>query len=177
MNLLYRASTIMLLGVLCAGADSLRRPIKTRPDAPVAPPAQTGAQANAPAPLELDITVPEAFGLFEQRAAFIDARPRADYEAGHVEGALHLPVEAFAGNAVPEAVAFIDGRGPVVVYCAGGDCHASHDVVIRLQDIGKNMGLGFDRCHVMKDGFPAWVGAGHPVEAGPGPMGPAGSGG
>ncbi|MBL9002309.1 MAG: rhodanese-like domain-containing protein [Phycisphaerae bacterium] len=165
MVILYQAAIIILAGILIAGADSLRRPVKTRPDAPVAP----GAAANAPA-LELDITLAQAVDLFNQGAAFIDARNKAEYEAGHVQGAFHLPLEAFSGNAVPEALSAIDGNGPVVVYCAGGDCHASHDVVIKLQQLGANLGLGFRQCHVLKEGYPAWAAAGQPTATGPGPL-------
>lgn len=185
MTLLYRTATILLLALLAAGVDSLVRPIRTRPAAPVAPqptPTPNGTSSTptgttppiatpSPVELELDITVAQSHDLFQKGATFIDARSRADYEAGHVAGAFHIPVEAFAGNAVPEAAKFFDGHGPVVVYCTGGDCHASHDVVIRLQDLGTNLGLGFAQCYVLKDGYPAWQAAGHPIEAGPGPLG------
>jgi 3-mercaptopyruvate sulfurtransferase SseA len=55
---------------------------------------------------------------------------------------------------------------PIVVYCDGGDCEASHDMAIMLES------AGYMEVYVLHDGYPGWERAGHPVEQGP----PAGGG-
>ncbi|MCX5689898.1 MAG: rhodanese-like domain-containing protein, partial [Planctomycetota bacterium] len=63
-------------------------------------------------------------------------------------------------GARPDALSILDPGSKIVIYCAGGDCHASHDVAIRLN------ALGFKSCYVLKEGFPAWQAAGYEVVGG-----------
>lgn len=156
---LHRMAAISLLGVVAGGVHSALGPaLKLRPDAPLPPPTPSGAHA-APA-LGLEITLEQAASLFSQGAPFVDARRREDYDAGHVEGAFWIAPETFMGG-VPEAINFMDPQAPVVIYCSGGNCDASHNVATLLQQ------AGFTRCHVMTDGYPAWHAAGKPTASGP----------
>ncbi len=130
---------------------------------PVAP----GALAAPAAALGLDITIPQAFSLYQQGGImFLDARRKDEFEAGHVDGALLLSTEHFGRGGVPATVGVLDKTQPVVVYCGGGACDASKNLVIMLQN------FGFTRFHIMTDGFPAWQQAGHPVASGPSPIDP-----
>jgi rhodanese-related sulfurtransferase len=135
-----------------------------------APAGSTGPVAAAPvpaAPLGLDITIPQAFGLFQQGGImFLDARRKDEYEAAHVEGALLLSTEHFGRGTIPATIGFLEKTQPVVIYCGGGACDASKNLVIMLQN------FGFTRFHIMTDGFPAWQAAGHPVATGPSPIDP-----
>ncbi|MBS0195226.1 MAG: rhodanese-like domain-containing protein [Planctomycetes bacterium] len=175
---LYRTSAILIIAVCAAGVDSIFRPVRlpertasTSP-APTQPPSASGAATEQPTKTALaasfpdkgDITLAQARELFSKKAAFADARNRKDYDAGHVEGAWHMPLEDFSGGS-PEAAQFLNKTDPIVVYCTGGDCHASHDVVIMLE------AMGFTRCYVMVDGYPAWQQAGYETSTGPGPTG------
>ncbi len=133
-----------------------------------APAGSTGPVAVAPAaPLGLDITIPQAFGLFQQGGImFLDARRKDEYEAAHVEGALLLSTEHFGRGTIPATIGFLEKTQPVVIYCGGGACDASKNLVIMLQN------FGFTKFHIMTDGFPAWQAAGHPVAQGPSPINP-----
>jgi rhodanese-related sulfurtransferase len=179
-QLFTRVCTVGFVAIMAAGAHSLVKPVTLKPLAPpplTAPSTGTpqpsmphatespaGTQTPAAAPAEeastLDISLAQARGLYDQGIFFLDARSKEDYEKGHVANALHLPLEALEAGARPDALNVLDPSAKVVVYCSGGDCHASHDVVIRLNS------LGYHSCYVMKDGFPAWQQAGYEITTG-----------
>ena len=129
-----------------------------------------GAPAVAAAPaavLGLEISIPQAFVLFQQGGIiFLDARRKDEFEAGHVDGALLLSTEHFGRGTIPATIGVLEKSQPVVIYCGGGACDASKNLVIMLQN------FGFTRFHIMTDGFPAWQAAGHPVATGPSPINP-----
>ncbi|MEI7658375.1 MAG: rhodanese-like domain-containing protein [Phycisphaerae bacterium] len=170
---LHRACTIALLGVVVGGVHSLSRPISLKPAAPEPLSPEGGRTAPGPTPptaasggtvaasgKEGDITLAQARALYQQGVMFVDARSLAEFTASHVEGAVHLPLEALEGGTRPAALDVLDPSAKVVIYCGGGDCHASHDVAIRLN------GLGFRNCYVMTEGFPGWKAAGYEVTGG-----------
>mgnify|MGYP005846621299 CR=1 FL=1 len=173
---LQRAMSLAFLGVVAGAAHSIITPVMLRPappapwpmPAPASDASSNGPTANAPTnpaastpePLGLEIGLEPAFAFFTAGAPFVDARLLHEFEAGHVEGAFWMPAETFMNGRIPDAVNFMDRAAPVVVYCGGGQCDASHNVVVLLQQ------LGFTRCHVMKDGYKAWQDAGHPVATG-----------
>lgn len=121
--------------------------------------AGNGASQASPAPaaLGLEISVPQAKALFDAGAPFLDSRLRDEYDQGHVAGAFHLTADQLTGGKTPEVLNFLDPSKPVVIYCGGGACDASHNVAALLQQ------LGFAQCHIMKDGYPGWRDAGHPT--------------
>lgn len=89
----------------------------------------------------------------------LDVRPPEEYAAGHVPGALNVPVrelEAQLGK-LPRAQ-------EIVAYCRGPYCVLAFEAVARLR------ARGF-RARRLEDGFPEWRSAGLPVE-----QDPAGSG-
>ena len=105
-----------------------------------------------------------AVARFNEGAAFIDARPHAQYLESHIQNAWSLPFEALLKGR-PEVLDFIDPNGLAIIYCGGGDCDASHKVMEMLQS------FGYQKLIVFKPGFPAWQQAGHPVDSGPGLQG------
>lgn len=107
-------------------------------------------------------------GLAEFRAAvdakgalILDARPSLFYEQGHVPGALNLARDDFAhdyrhlGDVLKSAT-----DKPIIVYCAGGDCHDSRLVANAL------LTLGFGNVSVFTGGWDAWSAAGLPASTG-----------
>jgi rhodanese-related sulfurtransferase len=172
-RLFGRALIITAVAGLIAVADSARRPFQlslnpnTLTPAPL--PAPTPAPSTEPAPIQSDpaaapldvrITLAQAKGLYDSLAAdFIDAREPHEFAPGHIPGAYNLTQSHFAGSKTPEALEILDPSRPVVIYCGGGDCHASENVAILLQQ------AGFTSIHIMIDGFPAWVAAGYESEA------------
>lgn len=109
-----------------------------------------------------DITIPQAFRLFGANVAFIDARRRDEFEAGHVQNAFWMPADTLTGGKRSEAMDFLVPDQPIVIYCGGGECDASKNVAALLQQ------GGFAQCLIMTDGYPGWVAAGHPTATGKG---------
>lgn len=85
----------------------------------------------------------------------IDARPREEYEAGHIPGAISVPVPE-----LKRRLKDIRKDREVIAYCRGPYCVYALDAVTLLRREGY-------RARRAADGFPAWRGAGLPVEAGP----------
>lgn len=91
-----------------------------------------GARAvllDAPREGELTVAQAQALGV---SALWIDARSRAAYDAGHVEGALLLNEDAWVELLVPVIERWQPGT-PVVVYCDSRGCQASRKVAERLR--------------------------------------------
>lgn len=84
------------------------------------------------------------------KVQWVDARPRDKFEAGHIAGALLLNEDEWS-TLVPLFLDAWDPDRPLVVYCDGGSCEASHAVAQRLRD---ELKLG--DVHVLKGGLTAW---------------------
>jgi len=82
----------------------------------------------------------------------LDVRPEPEYRAGHIPGALSVPLAALAPLA-PK----LPRRRQIVAYCRGPYCVYADDAVRLLQ----GRGLKARRLDV---GFPEWRRAGLPVE-------------
>jgi len=99
-----------------------------------------------------------------KRALILDARPSLFFAAGHVPGALNLSRQDFARDyrrLTPTLKAARDQ--PIVVYCAGGDCHDSRLVANAL------LTLGFSNVSVFTGGWEAWSAAKLPATTGSAP--------
>lgn len=82
---------------------------------------------------------------------WIDARPKDQYDAAHVPGALLLNEQGFDEQLLTLLETLQTNAKPVVVYCSGQKCEASRKVMERLK------GMGFVReAWVLKGGFGAW---------------------
>ena len=113
--------------------------------------------------LEIDLATAQA--LHEnQLATFVDARPADEFEAGHIESAVHISPAMLEANSSLFVLDVIDPDKPIVIYCGGGDCDDSHRVAELLQDL-----RGLTQTHVFVDGYPAWADAGLPTNTGPDP--------
>lgn len=80
-------------------------------------------------------------------ALWIDARSAEDFARGHVDTALSLPASAWDAHVEAVLREWSPGR-PVVVYCDGDGCRASHAVAQRLRDE-----LGLSDIHVLAGGW------------------------
>lgn len=97
-------------------------------------------------------------------ALILDARPSSFFEQGHVPGALNLARDDFARDyrhLSPSLKAA--GDKPIIVYCAGGDCHDSRLVANAL------LSLGFSGVSVFTGGWEVWSSAGLPMSKGAAP--------
>ncbi len=88
---------------------------------------------------------------------FIDARPAAEFAAGHVAGAWSVPVQAF-GEHFETVGGLIDSGAELVVYCSNRDCDDALELLVELRAIGAQKALFF------VDGFEAWKKYGGEVE-------------
>ena len=86
-------------------------------------------------------------------AMVLDVRPAAEFESGHIPGAVSMPLEE-----LERRLAEIPQEQPVVAYCRGPYCVLAVQAVELLRQHGFN-------ARRLKDGFPEWREDGFPVEA------------
>jgi rhodanese-related sulfurtransferase/DNA-binding transcriptional ArsR family regulator len=82
----------------------------------------------------------------------LDVRPEEEYAAGHVPGAINVPIEKLESY-----LSKLPKRKEVVAYCRGPYCLMSFEAVEKLRR------RGF-KARRLEDGFPEWRAAGLPVE-------------
>jgi DNA-binding transcriptional ArsR family regulator len=81
----------------------------------------------------------------------LDVRPRPEYDAGHLPGALSAPIDELRG-----LMEQLPGTAEIVAYCRGPYCVYADDAVRLLRAAGRPA----SRLDV---GVPEWRGAGHRV--------------
>ncbi|MBC7853026.1 MAG: hypothetical protein IAF94_06290 [Pirellulaceae bacterium] len=129
-KLLRQISLLLLLALVPAGAAGLFHP--RRP----------AWQSD-----EIVAGTAESWG---EKVIWVDARPPAEFESGHIPGALSLNEEAWDASLPP----LLDAWAPekiVVVYCSTLSCQASHEVAHRLRDE-----VGLKEVRVLQGGWEAW---------------------
>lgn len=84
----------------------------------------------------------------------LDVRPPDEYKAGHIPGALSVPVEQLG-----ERLGELPQDADIVAYCRGPYCVFAHDAVRLLRANGR-------RAWRLDGGLPEWKLAGLPVMAG-----------
>jgi rhodanese-related sulfurtransferase len=89
--------------------------------------------------------------MWGETVRWVDARPRARYEAGHIGEAVLLNEDEW-DSLVPKFLDDWDPEKAVVVYCDGGGCEASHAVAERLKK-----DFQIPTVYVLKGGYPAWL--------------------
>lgn len=92
--------------------------------------------------------------LEENAVTVLDVRPADEYRAGHIAGAISIPVEH-----LERRLAELPRDRPVVAYCRGPYCVYALDAVEVLR------GHGYE-AQRMEGGLPDWRLAGHPVHTG-----------
>ncbi|MFP5488207.1 MAG: ArsR/SmtB family transcription factor [Acidimicrobiia bacterium] len=83
----------------------------------------------------------------------VDVRPAAEYAAGHIAGAVSIPIDDLAAG-MRDLPAGVD----VVAYCRGPYCVFADDAVRLLHRRGR-------RARRLRDGFPEWRAADLPTES------------
>jgi rhodanese-related sulfurtransferase len=83
----------------------------------------------------------------------LDVRPRSEYAAGHLPGAVHIPLEQLT-----DRLGELPSDREVVVYCRGRYCVLAHDAVRLLTAHGR-------RARRAADGLLEWRLAGLPLRA------------
>lgn len=83
----------------------------------------------------------------------LDVRPAEEYRAGHIAGAVSVPV-----NDLERRLAEVPADREVIAYCRGPYCIMAYDAVQRLRSHGR-------AARRLVEGFPEWRAAGLPIEA------------
>jgi len=83
----------------------------------------------------------------------LDARPAAEYRAGHLPGAVSIPVEE-----IEQHLSELPPNKEVVAYCRGPYCVMALDAVRKLRASGR-------KARRFAEGYPEWRAAGLPTEA------------
>lgn len=82
----------------------------------------------------------------------LDVRPPEEYAAGHLPGAINIPL-----SALEDHLEELDQGHEVIAYCRGPHCILAFDAVARLREKGFN-------ARRLQDGYPEWKLAGLPTE-------------
>ena len=97
-------------------------------------------------------------GLLDRRdqgeVVVVDVRPAEEFAAGHISGALSVPLAELSGR-----IAELPAGATVVAYCRGPYCVLSAEAVRQLRDAGV-------AAHRLDAGVHEWRRAGRPVESG-----------
>jgi rhodanese-related sulfurtransferase len=105
----------------------------------------------------LAIPLEDAATLFTENAAvFLDARTPAEYDQGHIQGAVNLPWHD-VDNYFETVIMTLDPEATFITYCDGEACLLSHDLAMLLKD------LGFTRVKVLINGWTLWKENGLPI--------------
>jgi rhodanese-related sulfurtransferase/DNA-binding transcriptional ArsR family regulator len=116
------------------------------PDVEAARVAYLGADGGDP------VTRDQLQRLARRRSVTVlDVRPAEEYEAGHIPGAVSIPLGELA-----DRLAELPDDGQVVAYCRGAYCVLAHDAVALLRRNGR-------RARRLSDGMLEWRLADMPV--------------
>lgn len=85
----------------------------------------------------------------------LDVRPADEFAAGHLPGAVNLPLKELEGR-----LAELDPGQEIIAYCRGAYCVLSYEAVAALR------ARGF-KVRRLEEGLPEWRAAGLPVATGP----------
>jgi rhodanese-related sulfurtransferase len=118
----------------------------------------TSAEPRMAIPLPLGLVqVKELFDSKE--ASIIDARDRNAFAAGHIKGAISLPLPDAAAM-VPEFSSRVPKSAILVIYCNGYSCEDS-------VELGKLLlAAGYSTVYYFDGGLPAWRDANYPMAVG-----------
>lgn len=150
------AFILCLVAVVLALVVYAVRPDKTGPGL-------SASTADEAGPVEAaagyaEISLDDAVRLYRDGSAiFADARHAADYDAGHIKGALNLSA-ADQDTWLSDFLSGTDPAAVIVTYCDGQACHLATDLAQLL------FVNGFVKVFYLTDGWTQWQEHGLPVD-------------
>ena len=99
-----------------------------------------------------DVTVKEAKSLVESNVSLIivDVRTREEYDSGHIEGAILIPVSELEGR-----INELSKEEELLIYCRTGNRSSNSVNILKTN--------GYTKSFHMNDGIIAWIQAGYPT--------------
>lgn len=88
------------------------------------------------------------------QAIILDVRPEEEFEAGHIEGAVNVPMDK-----LPRLLSKFPKEQEIVAYCRGPYCLFAAEAVKQLRKKGY-------RARRLEDGYPEWQASRLPVKKG-----------
>ena len=154
--------------------DATSKPPIETTDGGTEPPANGGSEnASSESTPPVDPPPPPADGLQrmalidaqdmvgqEGIAVFVDARKRADYDAGHIPGAVYLS-HYESSNLIDDLRPTLEQAFFIIVYCNGGQCEDSKSLAFDLISV---YGFAHENVYVFEGGMEEWTQAGLTVE-------------
>ena len=110
-------------------------------------------QESAPLVLPMPILLDEVQQLMTEGGLLVDARSTDLFAAGHIEGAVSLPLVEI-DDVLADFTRRIDNDRVIVTYCSGFGCPDSFDLGMRLIE------AGYSDVRVFEGGYPEWRDAG-----------------
>lgn len=104
----------------------------------------------------IKITLEQAYSLFNDRVAFIDARDEAEYITGFISGSINIPYYNFENH--KQKLDNLSKEKPLVTYCAGTDCDLS---ILLANQLSKH---GYKKVYIFFGGWLEWQNANYPIE-------------
>jgi rhodanese-related sulfurtransferase len=115
--------------------------------------------ASSDSPRPTFINIDEALKTFQQgNGLFIDARHEDEFDAGHIKGAISLPLKTLETN--PALIQGLAKDTLIVTYCSGEECALSIDLGEKLAS------MGFTNVKVFFSGWLEWQKRNLPIEIG-----------
>lgn len=93
--------------------------------------------------------------LDREEVVLLDVRPEAEYAAGHLPGAVHLPPDRL--EQVEQILSQLPEDTEIVAYCRGPFCVFADDAVRHLARLGRP-------ARRLREGVPEWRRMGGPIE-------------
>lgn len=99
-----------------------------------------------------DVTVTEAWNLIQDKEELVilDVRTQEEYDEGHIEGAVLIPVQELA-----DRLDELNKSDELLVYCRTGNRSSS-----AIEILGE---AGFSKVYHLSDGITSWISEGYPV--------------
>jgi rhodanese-related sulfurtransferase len=101
-----------------------------------------------------EVTLAQIQERWQGNVLWLDARPREQFEAAHIPGALLLNEQDFDNQLFELLETLQTNSKPVVIYCGSERCDASRKIRAKLLER-----VPIDDCSVLKGGWPAWQAA------------------
>jgi rhodanese-related sulfurtransferase len=154
-KLCFNAAGILIVAIACGAASQLvrRDPISWFKDW------SNYIEAKALKEGIPLVTAAQAMAFLQSGHLVLDARPAADYEAGHIPTARSVPYDSIE-DAMPAIQQYLTPSGPIMTYCSGKNCDESFLLTQYLRR------QGFTNVVLFAGGFETWSAEGHPVERG-----------